>query len=75
MDELYDVAFTYSAAISHRIDYPEIVRMAMKRMREFSKVDFFSELKVEIFKETKNKNHRNSIKKLHGLMEKNIEYI
>lgn len=62
LDELYDVVFTYSAAISHRIDYPEIVRMAMKRMREFSK-------------ETKNKNHRNSIKKLHGIMEKNIEYI
>ena len=62
LDEFYEVFLTYSSSLSHRIDFPELTRMAAKRVREFTK-------------ESKNKNHITAFKKLLKMVNDNSEYI
>ena len=62
LDELYEVIITYSGALSHRIDFPELSRVPAKRLREFTKA-------------TKNKNHFKAVKKLFDAIQQNTEYI
>lgn len=60
--EFEEVCLTYSAALSHRIDYPEVSLIARKKMKEFSK-------------KTKNIAHGKIIRNMVKLMDQNADFI
>ena len=60
--EFEEVCLTYSAALSHRIDYPEVSLIARKKMKESSK-------------KTKNIAHGKIIRNMVRLFDQNADFI